>query len=88
LRDARLKQIHRRWRLRRPQAPAQLILTTPPVSLHVQKFPVLIPTGMQPTAGLPASGQRHVQDVGDDTQAAGVGLHDCPVCPAVPGVYV
>jgi hypothetical protein len=63
-------------------------LTTPPVSLQVQKFPVLIPTGMQPTAAPPEGGQRHAQDVGDDAQAAGVSLQDCPVCPAVPGVYV
>jgi hypothetical protein len=50
-----------------------LILTTPPVSLHVQKFPPLIPTGTQPTVVLVEGGQRHAQDVGVDAQLLGVG---------------
>jgi hypothetical protein len=71
-----------RW----PQAPAQLTLTTPPVSLQVQKFPAPIPTGAQPTDVLDVGGQRQAHEVGVDAHAAGVSSQDVPVCPAVPGV--
>jgi hypothetical protein len=58
----------------------------PPVSSQVQKLPWLIPTGTQPNAVPDASGHRQEQEVGADAQANGVGWHDRPVDPAVPGV--
>ena len=68
------------------QTPAQLNLTTPAVSLQVQKSPVPMPTGAQLGPVPETGGQRHAHDVGVDAHAAGVGKQDCPVCPAVPGV--
>jgi len=54
------------------QDPAQLTLTTPPVSPQVQKFPVPMPTGTQPIAAPDEGGHRQAQDVGVDAHADGV----------------
>jgi hypothetical protein len=61
-------------------------LTTPFASPQEQKYPSLMPTGTQPIAGFEEGGQRHAQDVGDDSHAEGVAWQERPVDPAVPGV--
>lgn len=84
--ERRLREPDRPPRFVQFQDPAQLTLTTPPVSVQEQKFPAPMPTGTQPSAELDDGGQRHAQDVGVDAQAAGVGWQDRPDGPAVPGV--
>jgi hypothetical protein len=68
------------------QEPAQLTLTTPPVSVQEQNMPAPMPTGTQPSPELDDGGQRHAQEVGVVAHADGVASQERPVGPAVPGV--